>query len=99
MAQMYFAIMLDRASAGPVIIACSEGGTSIEDLAEQFPDKIIKVPININTGITDADAAKVRARGRGTLGLLSHQMAHALCLHSTHPSQRLVCLIVTIVAQ
>ena len=29
--EMYFAILLDRASAGPMVIACSEGGTSIED--------------------------------------------------------------------
>ncbi|EFJ19055.1 hypothetical protein SELMODRAFT_419323 [Selaginella moellendorffii] len=57
--EMYFAIALDRASAGPVIIACSKGGTSIEDLAEKYPDMIIKVPINIHKGITDADAEKV----------------------------------------
>ena len=41
--EMYFAILLDRKSSGPVMIGCSEGGTSIEDLAEKFPDKIIKV--------------------------------------------------------
>eukprot|EP00983_Pelagomonas_calceolata_P109797 1159597-Pelagomonas_calceolata.AAC.4 len=40
--EMYFAIMLDRATAGPIVIACSEGGTSIEDLAHAHPDKIIK---------------------------------------------------------
>jgi len=28
-AEKYFAILLDRESAGPLIIACSEGGTSI----------------------------------------------------------------------
>ena len=33
--EMYFAILLDRATAGPVMIGCSEGGTSIEDLAEK----------------------------------------------------------------
>lgn len=27
-----------------IIIACRKGGTSIEDLAEKFPDMIIKVP-------------------------------------------------------
>lgn len=32
----------------------SEGGTSIEDLAEKYPEKIIKIPIDIRTGITDA---------------------------------------------
>jgi succinyl-CoA synthetase beta subunit len=57
--EMYFAILLDRASGGPVIIACSEGGTSIEDLAESSPEKIIKVPIHPINGITDAQAAQV----------------------------------------
>lgn len=57
--EMYFAIALDRASAGPVIIACSKGGTSIEDLAEKYPDMIIKVPVDIWTGITDKEASRV----------------------------------------
>ncbi|CAL5432617.1 unnamed protein product [Camellia sinensis] len=55
-----------------LIIACRKGGTSIEDLAEKFPDMIIKVvtcllsstmscpfPIDVFKGITDEDAAKV----------------------------------------
>merc|ERR1719482_719843 len=42
-----------------MIIACSEGGTSIEDLAEQYPDKILKMPVDINVGITDEQALKV----------------------------------------
>jgi len=57
--EMYFAIMLDRSTMGPLIIACSEGGTSIEDLAESSPEKIIRVPIDINAGITDAQAMEV----------------------------------------
>jgi succinyl-CoA synthetase beta subunit len=57
--EMYFAITLDRKTAGPIIIACSKGGTSIEDLAEKFPDMIVKVPIDVFEGITDEDAAKV----------------------------------------
>ncbi|KAM7257449.1 hypothetical protein ACFE04_013190 [Oxalis oulophora] len=57
--EMYFAITLDRKSAGPLIIACSKGGTSIEDLAEKYPDMIIKVPIDVFEGITNEDAAKV----------------------------------------
>jgi len=57
--EMYLAIMLDRATMGPIIIACSEGGTSIEDLAESHPEKIIKTPIDINVGITDDQAMAV----------------------------------------
>jgi succinyl-CoA synthetase beta subunit len=65
--EMYLAIMLDRASMGPVIIACSEGGTSIEDLAASHPDKIIKTPIDINQGITDEQAMAV-AKGLEVTG-------------------------------
>ncbi|CAK8561931.1 unnamed protein product [Lathyrus sativus] len=57
--EMYFAITLDRKTAGPLIIACRKGGTSIEDLAEKFPYMIVKVPVDVFEGITDADAAKV----------------------------------------
>lgn len=54
--EMYFAIVLDRSTAGPMMIGCSEGGTSIEDLAEKYPEKIIKIPVDIREGITDAQA-------------------------------------------
>jgi succinyl-CoA synthetase beta subunit len=58
-AEKYFAILLDRTTMGPLIIACSEGGTSIEDLAEKYPEKIIKVPVDMKVGITDAQAMQV----------------------------------------
>ena len=58
-AEKYFAILLDRTTMGPLIIACSEGGTSIEDLAEKYPEKIIKEPIDMKAGITDAQALKI----------------------------------------
>merc|ERR1719321_1213416 len=57
--EKYFAILLDRGSGGPLVIACSEGGTSIEDLAEKYPDKIVKVPVDVAAGLTDAQAAEV----------------------------------------
>jgi succinyl-CoA synthetase beta subunit len=61
--EFYFAIMWDRVSQGPMMIACSEGGTSIEDLAASAPEKIIKVPIDIQTGVTDADLERVVTDG------------------------------------
>lgn len=60
--EMYFAILLDRSMAGPVMIGCSEGGTSIEDLAEKFPEKIVKVPVDIRAGIT-SEQARAMAKG------------------------------------
>lgn len=65
--EMYFAILLDRKTAGPVMIGCSEGGTSIEDLAEKFPEKIIKIPIDIRQGITDVQALQM-AKGLAVTG-------------------------------
>ena len=46
-------------SAGPIMIGCGEGGTSIEDLAERYPDKIIKIPVDIRSGVTDAQALEM----------------------------------------
>eukprot|EP00546_Thalassionema_frauenfeldii_P016080 CAMPEP_0178899288 /NCGR_PEP_ID=MMETSP0786-20121207/2812_1 /TAXON_ID=186022 /ORGANISM="Thalassionema frauenfeldii, Strain CCMP 1798" /LENGTH=401 /DNA_ID=CAMNT_0020570119 /DNA_START=142 /DNA_END=1347 /DNA_ORIENTATION=+ len=57
--EFYFAILMDRTSQGPLIIACSEGGTSIEDLAESHPDKIIKVPVSLQEGLTDEKVKQV----------------------------------------
>lgn len=65
--EFYFAIFMDRASGGPLIIACSEGGTSIEDLAESSPEKIIKVPVNIMTGPTEEQIETV-VNGLGVSG-------------------------------
>ena len=57
--EFYFAILMDRASQGPMIIACAEGGTSIEELAVTAPEKIVRVPVDIVTGLTDANVATV----------------------------------------
>ncbi|KAL7485430.1 hypothetical protein ACHAW6_011049 [Cyclotella cf. meneghiniana] len=65
--EFYFSILLDRASGGPVMIACSEGGTSIEDLAHKSPEKIIKVPVDIRTGPSQEDLDKV-VEGLGVSG-------------------------------
>ena len=44
----------------------SEGGTSIEDLAEKYPEKIIKIPVDIRTGITDEQVGTDGGLGGGT---------------------------------
>jgi succinyl-CoA synthetase beta subunit len=36
---------------GPVLIASSEGGVNIEEVAERNPDAIVTTPIDINEGI------------------------------------------------
>merc|ERR1712158_108288 len=62
--EYYLAFMNERAFGGPVLIASSEGGVNIEDVAAKNPDAIIKVPIDINKGF-DVESAKDTARRIG----------------------------------
>merc|ERR1711994_42424 len=59
--EYYLAFMNERAFGGPVLIASSEGGVNIEDVAAKNPDAIIKVPIPIEEGFS-VDSAKDAAR-------------------------------------
>jgi succinyl-CoA synthetase beta subunit len=49
--EYYLAIVLDRETAQSVIIASTEGGMDIEDVAEKTPEKLIKVPISPTLGL------------------------------------------------
>lgn len=57
--EMYFAILLDRETNGPVIVASSEGGVDIEETAETNPDAIVKEPIDIFKGIQPEQTERV----------------------------------------
>ncbi len=57
--EMYFAILLDRQSGGPVLIGSSKGGMAIEDVAREDPSAITKIPIDITKGISRADADRL----------------------------------------
>ena len=49
--EYYLAIVMDRASSGPAIIASTEGGVDIEEVAESNPEKIINVKIDPAIGL------------------------------------------------
>ncbi|MCL4125115.1 UNVERIFIED_CONTAM: hypothetical protein GTU68_036186 [Idotea baltica] len=57
--EFYLAIMMERSFGGPVIIASAQGGVNIEDVAAESPEAIIKVPIDIIEGVTDAKAEDI----------------------------------------
>lgn len=44
--EFYLGVVLDRAKEMPVIMASTEGGMEIEKVAEETPDKIIKVAVD-----------------------------------------------------
>jgi len=57
--EFYFAITMERAYGGPVIIASAQGGMNIEEIAYENPDAIIKEPIDIIEGLGKQQAMKV----------------------------------------
>ncbi len=57
--EFYMSILLDRASGQNVIIASTEGGMDIEEVAEHHPEKIIKEFIDTRVGLRDFQARKL----------------------------------------
>jgi succinyl-CoA synthetase beta subunit len=51
--EYYLAILLDRASSKPVIVASTEGGVEIEKVAHDTPEKIHKVVVDPAYGLAD----------------------------------------------
>ncbi len=49
--ELYLSILVDRATAGIVIMASREGGMDIEEVAATTPEKIIRVRVDPLTGI------------------------------------------------
>jgi succinyl-CoA synthetase beta subunit len=57
--EIYFAILLDRATAAPVIVASTEGGVEIETVAAKSPEKIIREAIDPLVGLQPFQARKL----------------------------------------
>ncbi|RHY95260.1 hypothetical protein DYB37_008158 [Aphanomyces astaci] len=57
--EMYFSILMDRASQGPVLVGSPAGGTSIEDVAHNTPELIFKENIDIMTGPTNEQLTRL----------------------------------------
>jgi succinyl-CoA synthetase beta subunit len=57
--ELYVSVVTDRASQRVCVMASSEGGMDIEEVAHATPEKILKVFVDPATGLTDADAAKL----------------------------------------
>jgi succinyl-CoA synthetase beta subunit len=71
--EIYFAVLLDRATAAPLIVASTEGGVEIEAVAAKSPEKIIREPIDSLAGLQPCQARKLASQ----LGFESSQLKHA----------------------
>ena len=57
--ELYVSLVTDRVTQRVVLMASSEGGMDIEEVAEKHPELIHNVVIDPATGLSDADAADV----------------------------------------
>ncbi len=71
--EVYFAILVDRATGGPMIVASTEGGVEIEAVAEKTPEKIIREPVDRLAGIQPYQTRKLAKH----LGFTSAQIKPA----------------------
>jgi succinyl-CoA synthetase beta subunit len=71
--EIYFAVLLDRASAAPLIVASTEGGVEIEAVAAKTPEKIVRQPIHPLAGLQPFQSRKLAKQ----LGLESSQLKAA----------------------
>jgi succinyl-CoA synthetase beta subunit len=76
--ELYFAILLDRASGAPVVIASTAGGVDIESVAEHTPEKIFREPIHPTLGLQPFQTRKIAH----ALGLTGKQIVAAAKLFS-----------------
>ena len=74
--EIYFAVLLDRATAAPVIVASTEGGVEIEAVAAKSPEKIIREPIDPLAGLQPFQTRKLAKQ----LGFESSQLKSASTL-------------------
>src|SRR5881398_970153 len=57
--EIYFAILLDRPTAAPLIVASTEGGVEIEAVAAKSPEKIIREPVDPLAGLQPFQTRKL----------------------------------------
>src|SRR3954469_7227193 len=57
--EIYFAILLDRATGAPLIVASTEGGVEIETVAEKSPEKIIRENVDPLAGLQPFQTRKL----------------------------------------
>ena len=69
--ELYIAILLDRATSRPVVIASTEGGMDIEAVAEHTPEKIFREFVHPLLGLQAFQTRKLAA----SLGLTGKQAA------------------------
>ncbi|MEM6796074.1 MAG: ADP-forming succinate--CoA ligase subunit beta [Acidobacteriota bacterium] len=78
--ELYLAVLLDREARTPVIMASTEGGMDIEEVAEKTPEKILRQHFDPHLGLLPFQARRL-SEGLGLEGKTARQaqkLFHAL---------------------
>jgi len=75
--EYYLAILMDRENRSPVIVASTEGGVNIEEVAEKTPEKIIRETIHPLAGLQPYEVRKISS-GLGFSGDTAKQFGKLL---------------------
>ena len=75
--EYYLAILMDRENRSPVIVASTEGGVNIEEVAEKTPEKIIRETIHPLAGLQPYEVRKISS-GLGLSGDTAKQFGKLL---------------------
>jgi succinyl-CoA synthetase beta subunit len=79
--ELYLGIVVDRAAGGPVLMASSEGGMNIEEVAAKTPELIYREHFHPDSGLMSYQARKLAAQ----LGL------HGATVRSAEKFMQLLC--------
>ncbi|MEZ5653608.1 MAG: ADP-forming succinate--CoA ligase subunit beta [Burkholderiaceae bacterium] len=71
--ELYVGIVVDRDTQRVTLMASSEGGMDIEEVAEKHPEKIHKVAVDPASGLTDAQADELSTK----IGIPAASLAQA----------------------
>ena len=81
--ELYLAVLLDRSSSRPVVVASTEGGMDIEEVAAKTPDKIVREAIDPAVGMMPYQARKIAAALRLKGDLISQATKLLLGVYKT----------------
>ncbi len=76
--ELYVGMVVDRATQRVTLMASSEGGMEIEEVAAHHPEKIHKVAIDPDAGLTDAQADEIARK----IGVPDASLAQARDFHA-----------------
>ncbi len=60
--EFYLGLIIDDHARAPVLIFSGVGGSGIEEIAREHPDRVVRYPVNVQTGLQDFEARDICRR-------------------------------------